>query len=202
MTDASAIRPDPVRRAPRWLLVVLFASLALNLVIVGSVAGAMWRFRKPPPWASAITPNLLGYASTLSSERRKQLWEQTAEERLHIRPFRREVRAARDETVKVLATEPFDKQQFQDAQVWQLRPRTGRGRRSRTFISRLPLASPPTSGAPSRNGASIAGRPATTCWMSRICQLANQSNRIVCGPICLSERQPLPTRCRLPLPRR
>jgi len=116
MTDAGTTRPDPVRRAPRWLLVALFASIALNLVIVGSVAGAMWRFRKPPPWAGAITPNLLGYASTLSPERRKQLWEQTAGERRHIRPFRREVRAAREETVKALLAEPFDQAVFKSAQ--------------------------------------------------------------------------------------
>ena len=99
-----------MRRVPRWLLVALLASLALNLVIVGSVAGAMWRFRKPPPWASAVTPNLLGYASTLPAPRRKQLWDTTAEERRHIRPFRREVRTAREETVKALIAEPFDKQ--------------------------------------------------------------------------------------------
>ena len=65
MTEAGTPRTERVRRTPRWLLVALLASLALNLIIVGSVAGAMWRFRKPPPWASAVTPNLLGYASTL-----------------------------------------------------------------------------------------------------------------------------------------
>jgi len=120
MTDASGTaRSEAVRRAPRWLLVALFASLALNLVVVGSVAGAVWRFRKPPPWAGAVTPNLLGYASTLAPERRKQLWEQTADERSHIRPFRREVRAAREETVKALVAEPFDQSQFQSAQARQ-----------------------------------------------------------------------------------
>lgn len=116
MTDVGTASPQPVRRAPRLLLVALFASLALNLVIVGSVAGAMWRFRKPPPWAGAVTPNLLGYASTLSPDRRKQLWDLTVEERSHIRPFRREVRAARDETIKALAAEPFDQVAFKVAQ--------------------------------------------------------------------------------------
>ena len=116
MTDPGTNTQLAARRAPRWLLVALFTSLALNLLIVGSVAGAMWRFRKPPPWAGAITPNLLGYASTLSPDRRKQLWDLTAEERGHIRPFRREVRAARDETVKALATEPFDQVAFKGAQ--------------------------------------------------------------------------------------
>jgi uncharacterized membrane protein len=119
MTDAGAPRTEPARRAPRWLVAALVASLALNLIIVGSVAGAMWRFRKPPPWASAVTPNLLGYASTLSADRRKRLWEDTAEERRHIRPFRREVRLAREETIKALTAEPFDKQRFTAAQARQ-----------------------------------------------------------------------------------
>ena len=119
MTDAGAPRTEPVRRTPRWLLVALIASLALNLIIVGSVAGAMWRFRKPPPWASAVTPNLLGYASTLPAQRRKQLWDTTGEERRHIRPFRREVRAAREETIKALIAEPFEKQRFIAAQARQ-----------------------------------------------------------------------------------
>jgi uncharacterized membrane protein len=91
-------------------------SLALNLVIVGSIAGAAWRFRTPPPWAGAVTPNLLGYASTLAPERRRELWRLTAEERGHVRPFRREVRAAREQTVEALIAEPFDRQRFQAAQ--------------------------------------------------------------------------------------
>jgi uncharacterized membrane protein len=116
MTDAGTPRTAPARRIPRWLLLALFASLALNLIIVGSVAGAVWRFRAPAHYASIVTPNLLGYASTLPAHRRKQLWDATAEERGHIRPFRREVRAAREETIKVLIAEPFDKQQFLAAQ--------------------------------------------------------------------------------------
>ena len=116
MTDAGTPGPERTRRAPRWLLVALVVSLALNLIVVGSVAGAVWRFRKPPQWASAVTPNLLGYASTLPAQRRKQLWDTTAEERRHIRPFRREVRAAREETIKALTAEPFEKQLFLAAQ--------------------------------------------------------------------------------------
>src|SRR5262252_4620876 len=116
MTDAGSSQSRIERRAPRWLLVVLFTSLAVNLVIVGSVAGAMWRHRGPPAWAGVVIPNLLGYASTFPSERRRQIWELTREERSRIRPFRREVRAAREETIKALVAEPFDRQQFLAAQ--------------------------------------------------------------------------------------
>jgi uncharacterized membrane protein len=120
MIDAVDARVETVRRAPRWILGLLFVSLALNLVVVGSVAGAVWRFRGPPPWASAVIPNLLGYASTLAPERRKQLWQQTAEERRHVRPFRREVRAAREETIKALTAEPFERQHFLAAEARQV----------------------------------------------------------------------------------
>src|SRR5262245_10716491 len=117
MTAAVTTAPQPAGRKPRWMMVALLASLALNLLIVGWVAGAVWRFRKPPVFAATITPNLLGYASTLAPERRKQLWDATAQERRHVRPFRREVRAAREETVKALIAEPFEKQRFIAAQV-------------------------------------------------------------------------------------
>lgn len=120
MTDAGTPRSLPAGRVPRWLLIGLFASLALNLVIVGSVAGAVWRFRPHPHTiGSAVVPNLLGYASALPAARRKAVWDATTEERNHIRPFRREVRAAREETVKALIVEPFDKQQFLAAQARQ-----------------------------------------------------------------------------------
>jgi uncharacterized membrane protein len=106
-------------RAPRWMLVLLVASLALNLLVLGLVGALMWRIRIPPPWAHAVAPNLLGYASTLPADRRKELWELSAQERKQVRPFRREVRAARQETIKTLVAEPFDRQQFLDAQVRQ-----------------------------------------------------------------------------------
>ena len=117
MTDGRTAHAEPKRRAPRWLLAALFASLVLNLVVVGLVAGAMWRFHAPA-WAP-ITPSLVGYASALPPERRRQLWDQTAEARAELRPLRHEVRTARDETVEVLAAEPFDRQQFLAAQARQ-----------------------------------------------------------------------------------
>jgi uncharacterized membrane protein len=119
MTEAGTGRPGAARRTPRWILTLLFVSLALNLLIVGAVAGAVWRFRGPPPWAGAVIPNLIGYASTLPPERRRQLWRETAEERDHVRPFRRQVRAARAETLRALAAEPFDRERFVEAQARQ-----------------------------------------------------------------------------------
>src|SRR3974377_1023986 len=94
MTEAGSSEAAVVRRASPWLLVGLFASVAGNLVIVGSVAGAVWRHRGPPAWAGLVIPNLLGYASTFPPERRRQIWELTRDERSRIRPFPRAARAA------------------------------------------------------------------------------------------------------------
>ena len=129
------------RSAPRWMQVALLLSLAGNLVIIGLVAGAVWRFRPPPHIAgSVVTPNLLGYASTLPTQRRKALWDATAEERSHVRPYRREVRAAREETVKALTAEPFDRQQFKAAQARQAETENRPREAGRTSTSRLPTA--------------------------------------------------------------
>jgi uncharacterized membrane protein len=119
MTDTANGRARTLRDAPRWMLALLFASLAVNLLVVGSVAGAMWRHRAPPVAAGPVIPNLMGYASSLPAERRKQLWEETAGERAHVRPFRRAVRAAREETIRALMEQPFDKQRYLEAQVRQ-----------------------------------------------------------------------------------
>ena len=88
-------------RTPRWMVAALIGSLAVNLLVVGLVAGASWRGRDTATACRGPTPNLLGYASTLPTDRRKALWARTAEERVHVRPFRRDVRAARDDPAVV-----------------------------------------------------------------------------------------------------
>ena len=115
MSDAAMTLGQAARRAPRWMLLLLIASLAVNFLIIGLTAGAMWKFRGPPPMAG-VTPNLLGYASTLPSDRRKALWDGTEAERQYLRPFRREVRAAREEIIQALVAEPFDREKFLAAQ--------------------------------------------------------------------------------------
>jgi uncharacterized membrane protein len=99
-----------------WLPALLVVSLALNFIVLGSIAGAMWRSHGSHHHRHGVTPNLLGFASTLSADRRKVLWENTAEQRRQVRPFRREVRVAREETLRALTAEPFDRQAFLTAQ--------------------------------------------------------------------------------------
>jgi len=101
---------------PRWSVALLTASLALNLIVVGLVAGSIWRARAHQPPVRSVTPNLLGYTTSLPPERRDQIWNATAGQRQHIRPFRRDIRAAREEAMQTLAAEPFDGEKFAAAQ--------------------------------------------------------------------------------------
>jgi uncharacterized membrane protein len=101
------------------MVVALLASLAVNLAIIGATATALWRHRQQLQTAGAphLLPNILSYASTLSPERRKELWTRTEEERRLVRPLRRELREAREESLKMLVAEPFDNQRYQEAQA-------------------------------------------------------------------------------------
>jgi uncharacterized membrane protein len=105
--------------APRWMAIALLASVALNLVVVGATATSLWRhhLQSELAVAPAVAPNLLGYASTLPPERRKALWQRTEEERRIVRPLRRELREARDEMLKVVAAETFDRERYQATQA-------------------------------------------------------------------------------------
>jgi uncharacterized membrane protein len=114
MSAAGFALAEPLRRAPRWLLGALIASLAVNLVVVGLVAGALWRFHAPV-WTGPA-PSLLGYANALGPDRHKQLWQETASERRELRPLRHELRAARETAIKALAAVPYDRQAFITAQ--------------------------------------------------------------------------------------
>lgn len=116
MTDTAA-SPLPARGLSRWGRRALIASLALNMLIIGFAASAMWRHRKETAFAgNAINANLLGFTQTLPAERRQVLWRQTAAERRAMRPLRGEVRAARMAVRSVFLTEPFNATEFTKAQ--------------------------------------------------------------------------------------
>jgi len=116
MTDTGTRAGKGVWQLPRWSMVLLIASLALNFIIVGLVAGSIWRVRAHQPAVRGVTPNLLGYAASLPQERRDLIWNATAEQRQHIRPFRRDIRTAREEVMQAIAAEPFDGEKFATAQ--------------------------------------------------------------------------------------
>jgi uncharacterized membrane protein len=105
--------------APRWMVVALMASLAVNVIIVSAAVTTVWRHRLHVEAVGSphLAPNLLNYASTLPAVRRDELWTRTEEERRLVRPLRRELREAREASLKVMVAEPFDEQQYQAAQA-------------------------------------------------------------------------------------
>jgi uncharacterized membrane protein len=117
MTETGSVATRVGRQMPRWSALLLMASLALNLIVIGLVAGSIWRVRAHQPPVRAVTPNLLGYTASLPPDRRDLIWNATAEQRQQVRPFRREIRAAREETLHALAAAPFDGERFAAAQA-------------------------------------------------------------------------------------
>lgn len=117
-TGLEPMRPAP-GRAPRWLLWLLFVSLALNLLIIGLVAGSAWRFRHggPPHHSHWAPPNLIGYSMTLERSRHKALREVTSPMRHALKPLRREIHAARNEVTAAITAEPFNQTRFDAAQA-------------------------------------------------------------------------------------
>ena len=108
------------RPAPRWMRYTLVASLALNLLIVGALGAAVWRFRFGPPGPIAMSAGsgtLLGFAASLPPERRMQIWHETAEHRHALRPLRSDLRQRREAIQAALVAEPFDAARFAAAQA-------------------------------------------------------------------------------------
>lgn len=118
MTATQVVAPE--RSAPRWMRYTLVASLALNLLIVGALGAAAWRFRFGPPGPiamSAASGTLLGFAASLAPERRMQIWHDTAEHRHALRPLRTDLRQRREAIQAALVAEPFDAARFAVAQA-------------------------------------------------------------------------------------
>jgi uncharacterized membrane protein len=107
-------------RMPRWVIPLLFGSLALNLAVIGAAGSLLWRGhldRAEAPLGRRVAPNVVGYAVTLPPERVQELKRLTRDEWQRVQPLRRSLNEARDEVAKVLAAEPFDRGRFLAAQA-------------------------------------------------------------------------------------
>lgn len=113
---APSAETAPPRRG-RWLRVALVASLALNLLVLGAAAAAVWRHRALAASSLGYSATLLGFAQKLPAPRRHEIWRGTSEERRGMQPLRAEVRAARQEWREALGSEPFDRERFARAQA-------------------------------------------------------------------------------------
>lgn len=115
MSDVSRPEPAPSERpGARRLKYALIASLALNLLVLGAVAGTVFMhgFGRHPPPRSGSGPHqdfgLMGLTRTLPEERRKEMRKNLREDREKLRPLIDDLRAARREAANKLGAEPFD----------------------------------------------------------------------------------------------
>lgn len=144
MTTAVPGGEPGASKSPRWLRLALIASLAGNLLVIGTIGGSIWAFRHGEHWyGRGVNAHLLGFTGTLSTERRYAIWQATREERRALRPLRREVHKARAEARAVLTALPFDRQKLADAQARVLAAETkARAEAHKLFIAVAAVLTP------------------------------------------------------------
>ena len=108
--------PMSGRRLPHWGWLLLIASLAVNLFVLGTVIRAIGpaRFAQASGGSGGLVGNLLAYTKDLPSDRRDAIRGSLAADRplAVFRPLRQEVRAARREAGRLFRADPFDRAAF------------------------------------------------------------------------------------------
>jgi len=105
MSEATA----PSRFSPRTLRWALVASLALNVLIIGAVAGTVCFSHKGPRHGfGSKGPGLLGFAHSLPRERSDMIRQRFADAQPNMETLRRGMRDARAKVREALIAEPFD----------------------------------------------------------------------------------------------
>ncbi|MFY0613812.1 MAG: periplasmic heavy metal sensor [Hyphomicrobiaceae bacterium] len=102
-----------VRRAPRWMWIVLVLSVAINLVIAGMAIAAMLHFRKGGHGGSMS--RFARYVDTLPEQRRSKLRDMLDSHRSRIRPLRRRLRKARRAARDAFKAEPYAREDLAKA---------------------------------------------------------------------------------------
>ena len=121
MTEATASTPKPRRGLPRWGWLLMIASLAVNLFVLGTVLRAIGpaRFSQASGGAGGLAGNLLAYAKDLPGHRRDAIRGALSADRpfASLRPLRQEIRAARREAGQLFRADPFDRAAFLAAEA-------------------------------------------------------------------------------------
>jgi uncharacterized membrane protein len=117
--DAGAAKRG-LHDAPRWVKGALYGSLAVNMLVLGLGAGAMWHLRAGQAAGGGnLYSNLVAYSQSLPAHRRSELGalignvRQQPEHRLQ----RQAVRAARQEVMRLFKADPFDVETFRAAEA-------------------------------------------------------------------------------------
>jgi uncharacterized membrane protein len=113
MSGTAHEQTAPSLRVPRWMWIVLVASLAFNLLGIGLVAGSWWQVRYARATPGGPLPGRIAdFAETLPVERRAGIQDAMNAARAAIKPLRQQARQARREALKAFTSEPFDKDKF------------------------------------------------------------------------------------------
>jgi uncharacterized membrane protein len=114
VTSAAAAPPNP---KDRRLKLILIASLAVNLLVVGAVAGSMIFGRHGPRHGGSPGDDygLMGFTRVLSSDRRGPIRKAIKEQRETFKPLREAVDEARRQAADVLVVEPFSRDRLREA---------------------------------------------------------------------------------------
>jgi uncharacterized membrane protein len=106
--------------APRWVKRALIGSLAVNLLVLGLAAGAMWHVRTGQAVGGGnLYGNLVAFSQSLSANRQVELGPFIGDIRHQpeLQAQRQAVRAARREMMKQFTADPFDVVAFRTAEV-------------------------------------------------------------------------------------
>ena len=103
MTDAAPVAGSSYRK----LRYALMASLALNVLVIGAVAGTLC-FKRPGPGGPKGS-GLLGFAHTLPRERSDMIRQKFADSRSQMETLRQAIGNARAGVRTTLTAEPFDR---------------------------------------------------------------------------------------------
>lgn len=95
------------------LLILLLASLALNLLLIGGIG---WRMANARKYVQALVPPSTGWIlRDLSEERRAELQPAAREGFESVRPARIEMFRAQRRVNELIGNEPFDQEALEDA---------------------------------------------------------------------------------------
>lgn len=96
-------------RTPRWIKVILFTSLAINLAVAGLVLGVVLSRDGMAERQHARASSIGGpYTAALTREDRRAIWQQMRARQGEGRPSRAEVQAGFESVVAALRAEPYD----------------------------------------------------------------------------------------------
>ena len=107
--------PVSARRAPTWMKLLLAASLAINLGIVGVVTGAALKFQRGDMVSGPRDVSFGPYTEALSHEQRKELFKHLSGRDGGLRDLRKVIEADMSVVLDSLRASPFDAGVFRAA---------------------------------------------------------------------------------------